>query len=33
MTSFQEKISLRELNEGYAALQDGSLTRVVVTSF
>jgi S-(hydroxymethyl)glutathione dehydrogenase/alcohol dehydrogenase len=27
------KISLREVNDGYAALQDGSLTRVVVTSF
>jgi len=27
------KISLREVNEGYAALKDGSLTRVVVTSF
>src|SRR6201987_1936944 len=26
-------ISLREVNEGYAALKDGSLTRVVVTSF
>ena len=27
------KISLREVNEGYAALKDGLLTRVVVTSF
>lgn len=27
------RISLREVNEGYAALRDGSLTRVVVTSF
>lgn len=27
------KIPLREVNEGYAALKDGSLTRVVVTSF
>jgi S-(hydroxymethyl)glutathione dehydrogenase / alcohol dehydrogenase len=27
------RISLREVNEGYAALKDGSLTRVVVTSF
>lgn len=26
-------ISLREVNDGYAALKDGSLTRVVVTSF
>jgi S-(hydroxymethyl)glutathione dehydrogenase/alcohol dehydrogenase len=26
-------ISLREVNEGYAALKDGSLKRVVVTSF
>ena len=26
-------IALREVNEGYAALKDGSLTRVVVTSF
>src|SRR6476619_7769574 len=26
-------ISLREVNEGYAALKDGALTRVVVTSF
>jgi S-(hydroxymethyl)glutathione dehydrogenase/alcohol dehydrogenase len=26
-------IPLREVNEGYAALKDGSLTRVVVTSF
>jgi S-(hydroxymethyl)glutathione dehydrogenase/alcohol dehydrogenase len=26
-------ISLRDVNEGYAALKDGSLTRVVVTSF
>jgi len=28
-----KKISLREVNEGYAALQHGSLNRVVVTSF
>ena len=28
-----KRISLREVNEGYAALKDGSLTRVVVTSF
>ena len=27
------KISLRDVNDGYAALKDGSLTRVVVTSF
>src|SRR6266481_1821767 len=27
------RISLREVNEGYAALKDGSLNRVVVTSF
>ena len=27
------KISLHEVNEGYAALKDGSLNRVVVTSF
>src|SRR5580704_15294408 len=27
------EISLREVNDGYAALKDGSLTRVVVTSF
>jgi S-(hydroxymethyl)glutathione dehydrogenase / alcohol dehydrogenase len=26
-------IALREVNEGYGALKDGSLTRVVVTSF
>jgi S-(hydroxymethyl)glutathione dehydrogenase / alcohol dehydrogenase len=26
-------ISLGEVNDGYAALKDGSLTRVVVTSF
>jgi S-(hydroxymethyl)glutathione dehydrogenase/alcohol dehydrogenase len=26
-------IALREVNQGYAALKDGSLTRVVVTSF
>ena len=26
-------ISLRDVNDGYAALKDGSLTRVVVTSF
>ena len=28
-----KKISLRDVNDGYAALKDGSLTRVVVTSF
>jgi S-(hydroxymethyl)glutathione dehydrogenase/alcohol dehydrogenase len=28
-----KQISLREVNDGYAALKDGSLTRVVVTSF
>ena len=28
-----KKISLREVNDGYAALKDGALTRVVVTSF
>jgi S-(hydroxymethyl)glutathione dehydrogenase/alcohol dehydrogenase len=28
-----KKSSLREVNEGYAALKDGSLNRVVVTSF
>jgi S-(hydroxymethyl)glutathione dehydrogenase/alcohol dehydrogenase len=28
-----KKISLREVNDGYAALKDGSLNRVVVTSF
>jgi S-(hydroxymethyl)glutathione dehydrogenase / alcohol dehydrogenase len=27
------RIGLRDVNEGYAALKDGSLTRVVVTSF
>ena len=27
------KISLRDVNDGYAAMKDGSLTRVVVTSF
>jgi S-(hydroxymethyl)glutathione dehydrogenase / alcohol dehydrogenase len=26
-------ISLRDVNDGYAALKDGSLTRVVVNSF
>jgi S-(hydroxymethyl)glutathione dehydrogenase/alcohol dehydrogenase len=26
-------IALREVNEGYEALKDGSLNRVVVTSF
>jgi S-(hydroxymethyl)glutathione dehydrogenase/alcohol dehydrogenase len=26
-------ISLRDVNDGYAALKDGSLNRVVVTSF
>src|SRR5262249_734078 len=28
-----KRISVREVNDGYAALKDGSLTRVVVTSF
>jgi S-(hydroxymethyl)glutathione dehydrogenase/alcohol dehydrogenase len=28
-----KRISLREVNEGYAALRDGTLNRVVVTSF
>jgi Zn-dependent alcohol dehydrogenase len=28
-----KKISLSEVNDGYEALKDGSLTRVVVTSF
>jgi S-(hydroxymethyl)glutathione dehydrogenase/alcohol dehydrogenase len=28
-----KKSSLREVNDGYAALKDGSPTRVVVTSF
>jgi S-(hydroxymethyl)glutathione dehydrogenase/alcohol dehydrogenase len=28
-----KQISLREVNDGYAALKDGSLNRVVVTSF
>jgi len=28
-----KRISLREVNDGYAALEDGSLNRVVVTSF
>ena len=28
-----KKIALREVNDGYAALKDGSLNRVVVTSF
>ena len=27
------QIALREVNDGYAALKDGSLNRVVVTSF
>ena len=27
------RIALRDVNEGYAALKDGSLNRVVVTSF
>jgi S-(hydroxymethyl)glutathione dehydrogenase/alcohol dehydrogenase len=27
------RISLREVTDGYAALKDGSLNRVVVTSF
>jgi S-(hydroxymethyl)glutathione dehydrogenase / alcohol dehydrogenase len=28
-----KKIALRDVNDGYAALQDGSLNRVVITSF
>jgi Zn-dependent alcohol dehydrogenase len=28
-----KKIALREVNDGYAALKEGSLNRVVVTSF
>jgi S-(hydroxymethyl)glutathione dehydrogenase/alcohol dehydrogenase len=28
-----KKISLRDVNDGYSAIKDGSLTRVVVTSF
>ena len=28
-----KRIALREVNDGYAALKDGSLNRVVVTSF
>jgi S-(hydroxymethyl)glutathione dehydrogenase/alcohol dehydrogenase len=28
-----KRIALSEVNEGYAALKDGSLNRVVVTSF
>ncbi|SRR6266853_1568529 len=28
-----KKIALRDVNDGYAALKDGSLTRVVITSF
>jgi S-(hydroxymethyl)glutathione dehydrogenase/alcohol dehydrogenase len=28
-----KEISLRQVNDGYAALKDGSLNRVVVTSF
>jgi S-(hydroxymethyl)glutathione dehydrogenase / alcohol dehydrogenase len=28
-----KRISLREVNDGYASLRDGSLNRVVVTSF
>jgi S-(hydroxymethyl)glutathione dehydrogenase / alcohol dehydrogenase len=28
-----KRIPLREVNDGYAALKDGSLNRVVVTSF
>jgi S-(hydroxymethyl)glutathione dehydrogenase / alcohol dehydrogenase len=28
-----KRISLREVNDGYAALKDSSLNRVVVTSF
>ena len=30
---FAKKISLRDVNDGYAALKDGLLNRVVVTSF
>ena len=28
-----QEISLRDVNSGYAALKEGSLNRVVVTSF
>jgi S-(hydroxymethyl)glutathione dehydrogenase/alcohol dehydrogenase len=28
----RKRIALRDVNDGYAALKDGSLTRVVVTS-
>jgi S-(hydroxymethyl)glutathione dehydrogenase/alcohol dehydrogenase len=28
-----KRISLRDVNDGYAALKEGSLNRVVVTSF
>ena len=28
-----KRIALRDVNEGYAALKDGSINRVVVTSF
>jgi Zn-dependent alcohol dehydrogenase len=28
-----KKTALRDVNDGYAALQDGSLNRVVITSF
>jgi S-(hydroxymethyl)glutathione dehydrogenase/alcohol dehydrogenase len=28
-----KRIALRDVNDGYAALEDGSLNRVVVTSF
>ena len=28
-----KRIALRDVNDGYAALKGGSLTRVVVTSF
>jgi S-(hydroxymethyl)glutathione dehydrogenase/alcohol dehydrogenase len=28
-----KRIALRDVNDGYAALKDGSLNRVVVTSF
>jgi S-(hydroxymethyl)glutathione dehydrogenase/alcohol dehydrogenase len=31
--SVSKKISLRDVNDGYEALKDGSLNRVVVTSF
>jgi Zn-dependent alcohol dehydrogenases, class III len=28
-----KRIALRDVNDGYAALKDGSINRVVVTSF